>query len=572
MANVFKSLQMKFLGESYMRPISPKSSFLATFRFLAVVTLALAGLLTAASAQTPVTVYDFSAAPGSGDVASPIPAGVMSQGRDGKLYSATKPGGAFGQGGVFGITSTGTESVPYSFPISGVDGSGCAPGLTLASDGNFYGSCPAGGTDGYGLVYKVTPSGVFTHLHDFAFATDGANPSTPPIQAKDGNFYGVVPSFGPLGAGLVYKLTPTGTFSILFSFNGSNGANPVGTLVQGSDGSLYGTTLGGGTSSSGTVFKVSTAGHLTTLHTFAGTDGGNLYAGVIQGTDGSFYGTTSSGGPNNEGVVYKVTATGKFTLLHAFTSATEGGGPRAEMVQATDGNIYGTTWAVNPDSLFKITPKGVFSVVYSFDGTSGVVGTNPAGGLVQHTNGLLYGTTENSAQSKGNGSVFTLNIGAAPFVRLTLTAGRVASTVSLLGQGFSGSSVVKFGGVSATTVTLAGSTYITATVPVGAHSGPVTVTTGATTLTSNKSFNVTPAITTFSPTTGPVGTSVVIHGSGLIQATTVKFGTIVAPGFTVNSDSQITVLVPAGSAPGQVKIAITTPGGTATSAAKFTVQ
>jgi uncharacterized repeat protein (TIGR03803 family) len=556
-----------------MRPTSAKLLFPATCQFFALLTLALVGVT--ASAQTPTTVYNFSAAAGSGDVANPIPAGVMSQGRDGRLYSATKPGGAFGQGGVFVITPTGTESVPYSFPISGVDGIGCAPGVTLASDGNFYGSCPAGGANGYGLVYKVTPAGVFTHLHDFAFATDGADPSAPPIQAKDGNFYGAVPAFGPLGQGLIYKLTPTGTFSILFSFNGSNGSAPVGTLVQGSDGNLYGTTLGGGTFSDGTVFKVSTAGHLTTLHNFAGTDGGNLYAGVIQGTDGSFYGTTSSGGPNGgigEGVVYKVTASGKFTLLHTFASATEGGGPRAEMVQATDGNIYGTTWAINPNSLFKITPKGVFSVVYSFDGTSSVVGTDPAGGLVQHTNGLLYGTTENSAASKGNGSVFTLNIGAAPFARLTLTAGKVASTVSLFGQGFSSASVVKFGGVPATTVTLTGTTYMTATVPVGAHSGAVTVTTGATTLTSSKTFKVTPAITSFSPTTGPVGTSVVIHGSGLTQATTVKFGTVVAPTVTVNSDSQVTALVPAGSAPGAVKIAIITPGGTATSAAKFTVQ
>ena len=200
------------------------------------------------------------------------------------------------------------------------------------------------------------------------------------------------------------------------------------------------------------------------------------------------------------------------------------------------------------------------------------IGTLPAAGLIQHTNGLLYGNTENSAANQGNGSFFSLNIGAAPFVRLTLTAGKVASSVSLIGQGFSNSSVVKFGGVPATSVILAGTTYITATVPVGAHSGAVTVTTGATTLTSNTTFKVTPTITTFSPAMGPVGTSVVIHGTGLIQATTVKFGTVVAPGFTVNSDSQVTVLVPAGSSPGAVKIAITTPGGIATSAAKFTVQ
>jgi uncharacterized repeat protein (TIGR03803 family) len=550
-----------------MRPISLKSSFLATSRFLAVLTLVLAGLLTAASAQTPVTLYNFN---GTSDVATPVAPGFMPQGRDGNLYSVTVNGGAFHNGGIFAITPTGTESVLHSFPINAQIG--CGAGLTLASDGNFYGSCTSGGANGYGLLYKVTPGGVFTDLHDFAYFTDGANPNAPPMQAKDGNFYGSIPTAGPLGHGLIYKLTPTGTFSIVYSFNGSSGGYaPLGSLVQGTDGNLYGTTALGGAIGDGTVFKVSTTGHLTYLHNFTGTDGNQPYAALIQGADGKFYGTTGVGGATNNGVVFRITSSGSYTLLHSLLTATEGQNPRAALVQATDGNFYGVTESV-PGSLFKVTPQGVFSVVYLFDGTSNTLGTEPASSLVQNTNGILYGDLRNSAANQGNGSVYTLNIGSAPFVRLTLTAGKVASTVSLFGQGFGLSSVVKFGGVPATVVTLAGSTYITATVPAGAHSGAVTVTTGSTTLTSNLPYKVTPAITTFSPTTGPVGTSVVIHGSGFIQATAVKFGTKAATSVTVNSDSQVTALVPAGSAPGQVKIAITTPGGTATSAAKFTVQ
>jgi uncharacterized repeat protein (TIGR03803 family) len=352
---------------------------------------------------------------------------------------------------------------------------------------------------------------------------------------------------------------------------GADGYNSGG-LTLGNDGNFYGASQTGGANNSGTLFKVSSKGVYKVLHNFDGTNGYFAFAPPVQGTDGNFYGLTSSGGPTDRGVIYKITSSGTYTVLHYLNGATDGSTPQAGLMQATDGNFYGAAsggGSLNNGTLFKITPAGVFTVVHNYEG--GSLGGGPGSNLTQNTNGLLYGDTFYSTGG-GTGQFYSLNIGAVPFVRLTLTAGKIASAVSLFGQGFSGSSVVKFGGVPAPSVTLAGTTYITATVPVGAHSGPVTVTTGATTLTSNLTYKVTPAITTFSPAAGPVGTSVVIHGSGLIQATTVKFGTIVSPGFTVNSDSQITALVPAGSAPGQVKISITTPGGTATSAAKFTVQ
>jgi hypothetical protein len=142
----------------------------------------------------------------------------------------------------------------------------------------------------------------------------------------------------------------------------------------------------------------------------------------------------------------------------------------------------------------------------------------------------------------------------------------------MFGQGFTSASAVKFGGVEATKVTLSGTTYLTAVVPAGAHTGPVTVTTGATTLTSPQTFKVKPKITSFSPPSGPTGTPVTINGSGLTQATAVKFGTVKATTFTVLSDSEVTADVPAGLAPGAVTISITTPGGAANSPTKFTVD
>jgi len=144
--------------------------------------------------------------------------------------------------------------------------------------------------------------------------------------------------------------------------------------------------------------------------------------------------------------------------------------------------------------------------------------------------------------------------------------------VGMFGQGFTGASVVKFGGVAATSVTLSGSTYLTAVVPVGAHTGTVTVTTGATKLTSPQTYKVKPKVASFTPPSGPVGTLVTIHGTGLIQATTAKFGKVKATTFTVVSDSQVTAVVPAGLAAGAVTISLTTPGGTANSPTKFTVN
>ena len=141
--------------------------------------------------------------------------------------------------------------------------------------------------------------------------------------------------------------------------------------------------------------------------------------------------------------------------------------------------------------------------------------------------------------------------------------------IGILGQGFSSSSVVKFGGTQATAITLSGTTLITATVPAGALTGLVTVRTGATTLTSNSIFRVTPTLDSFSPTSGPVGTPVVITGTGLLQTTKVTFNRVAVTTFTINSDTQVTADVPTGATTG--KIAITTRGGTATSTRSFAV-
>jgi len=276
----------------------------------------------------------------------------------------------------------------------------------------------------------------------------------------------------------------------LYSFKNSiDGYNPVAPLVQGTDGNLYGSAQFGGAHGDGAIFKISTAGKLTVLHAFTGTDGSRPISAMIQGTDGNFYGSTYVGGANNQGVVFKMSAGGTLTALHSFSAATDGENPEDAMVQATDGNFYGVANGNNggPTSLYKVTLKGVFSTLYLFDGT---IGSGPTA-LVQNTDGLLYGdTTTGTGTGQSNGIFYSWNIGAAPFLRLALTSGKAGTLVGMFGQGFDSASVVKFGGVPATSITLTGSTYIVAKVPVGALTGKVTVTTGSTTLTSSQTFTV----------------------------------------------------------------------------------
>jgi uncharacterized repeat protein (TIGR03803 family) len=444
----------------------------------AMVVLSLAVAASPAQAQTYKVLYQF---PINGPEPQ-WPGGPLTQGRNGDLYGWSYEGGVNNDGSIWKTTPSGTVSVVYSFEAP--PGPDCQNGMTLGTDGNFYGTALTSCT-GAGYVFKLTPSGNPTVLHTFTGAPDGDNPG-PLTLYTDGNFYGVTSKGGANNYGTVFKITPTGTLTILYSFDGTNYfANPTYGLTVGNDGNFYGTQSGG--NGTGSVFKITPAGVLTVLHTFTGNpDGAEPASGVILGKDGNFYGDTEYGGAYGYGTLFKMTPSGTLKILYSFNSSTDyATNPTAPLLQATDGNFYGVLVSRFQD-LFRFTPSGKLTVLEKFVLPGGVL---PYWPLIQDTNGILYGLLQQGGKVNG-GEFFSLNIGAKPFINLVSTSGKVGSKIGILGQGFSSSSVVKFNGVTATTVTRSGTRFLLATVPAGASDGAVTVTTGSTTLTSLQTFIV----------------------------------------------------------------------------------
>jgi uncharacterized repeat protein (TIGR03803 family) len=543
------------------------------FSILAFIVFVLAATATLVQGQTYTALYSLGT--NTGDPKNPQTNGLMSQGRDGNLYSTANLGGASNLGAAFSVTPAGALTKLFDFNDSP------SGGLNLGFDGNLYGTTSVGGTSNVGTVFKMTPAGQLTTLWNFK-TTDGTNPVYPPFQGQDGNFYGSAP-VGPLGFGLVYKITPAGVLTSLGAFNAINGNDP-NLPVQGTDGNFYGTARFGGISGfgcqigCGTIYKLSPSGTITALHNFAGwpTDGADPRGVLVQGTDGNFYGTTFSGGANNFGSVFKLTPSGQFTILYSFCSVAgcvDGKNPWVGLIQGTDGNLYGTSQggAHNAGEIFKVTLTGVLTTLYSFcNVTFCADGFFPQTPLMQHTNGKFYGVTESGGANSLNGGVFySLDVGLKPFASLLNWSGKVGKTVEILGQGFTGTTKVSFNGTSAT-FTVSSDTYLTATLPSGATTGFVTVTTPGGALKSNRKFLVTPSILSFSPSSGPVGTPVTITGTSFTGATKVTFGGVKATTFSVDSDTQITATVPTGAKTG--KIQVTTPGGIATSSGTFTVM
>ena len=341
--------------------------------------------------------------PGSSSGDTPA-AGVI---RDsaGNLYGTTLAGGSFGWGVVYKVDMAGHETVLYTF-TGGADGSQPRTGVTRDSTGNLYGTTNNGGTWGRGVVYKVDKSGKQTVLHSFMGQVDGDYPFTGVIRDPAGNLYGTTSDGGTYIGGQVYKVSANGQMTALYSFTGgADGGYPDSGVIRDAAGNFYGTTDIGGTFNNGVVYKINAAGQETVLYSFTGGVDGSLALGVIRDSAGNLYGTTSAGGTSGAGVVYKVDTTGHETILYNFTGGADGGQPLTPMTRDSAGNLYGTTSAGGTSGagvVFKLDATGHETVLYSF--TGGVDGSGPWG-VIRDSAGNLYGTTY-SGGTKNSGVVF----------------------------------------------------------------------------------------------------------------------------------------------------------------------
>jgi len=442
--------------------------------------------------------------------------GQLAQARDGHIYGTAGGGGKDEGGTVFALTPQGKLTTLYNFCAQRYcpDGSGANQGLVLAIDGNFYGTTNYGGIDtcgaGCGTIFKVTPRGDLTTLYSFCpqrFCADGQQPVAGLVQAADGNFYGTTFYGGSFGSkGVVFKIATDGTFATLHSFNIVDGCYPASSLIQLTDGNLYGTTESCGAYGYGTIFKITPEGHLTTLYNFCAqpncTDGIYPVAGLVQAADGNLYGTTFNGGASSYGTIFRMTSRGILTTLYDFCSqpnCADGGWPPSALIEGTDHALYGTTFnggdpSCNCGTLFRFSADGTFTTLHSFDWNDGAY---PVNGLLQSTSGSFYGTSFAGGDlncggfGDGCGTLFGLDMGLAPFVTFIRSFGRPGQIAGILGQGFTGASAVSFDGTFAK-FKVRSDTFLAATVPLGATTGYVTVTTPTGTLTSNKKFVVLP--------------------------------------------------------------------------------
>jgi uncharacterized repeat protein (TIGR03803 family) len=349
------------------------------------------------------------------------------------------------------MTIKGKLTVLYSFcqTLPCKDGQYPA-GLVQASNGKLYGTTRTAGVNKNGTVFEISTSGSnFTTLYSFCSAkscTDGAQPMSAPMQAINGNLYGTTYSGGSHSAGVAYEITTTGLYKKLYSFcartNCADGSSPLGGLTQDSAGNLYGTTNSDGANAYGTVFEITTGKEFITLHSFDDTDGSYPVGPPIQANDGNLYGLTEEGGATNGGTIYEFTSAGVFSSLYSISTCAE----------------------------------------------SMCTGYYPLSTLLQATNGSFYAGTEYGGTSN-IGTVFSYSTGLGAFVKTVPTAAKAEASVIILGNNLTGSTGVSFNGKTGT-FTVVSDTEITATVPTGASSGTVSVTTPTGTLNSNPAFQV----------------------------------------------------------------------------------
>jgi uncharacterized repeat protein (TIGR03803 family) len=370
--------------------------------------------------QTETIIYNFEGMPDGS-----VPSAHLIRDSSGNLYGTTAYGGANGYGSVFKIDNKGNKTTLYSF-VAGKDGEVPVAALVRDSLGNLYGTTQYGGSHSYGAVFKISSTGAETILYSFTGDTDGANPVSGLVRDGSGNLYGTTSdSFteGGCRCGTIFKLTAAGKFSVLHTFAGepSDGAQPEGDMIGDPEGNLYGTTYGGGAHNYGAVYKLTKSGTLSILYSFnfgVGDDGARPESGLVRDSAGNLYGTTVYGGyfsgtcgDSGCGTIFKVDPSGTETVLYTFMGNPDGLYPKAGLVMDSSGNLYGTTSrggsvtdTGDQGTVFRLSSTGE-EVLHSFG--IGDDGFEPVAGLTPSTGGVYYGTTTQGGTGTA-GTVFKI--------------------------------------------------------------------------------------------------------------------------------------------------------------------
>jgi len=368
-----------------------------------------------AAAGTAEVIHSF----GDGD--GEYPATDLVVDASGTLYGTTTQGGALNSGTVFRLAPSGPgwdESVIYSF-TSGPDGGQPYNGVTLDAQGNLYGSAVTGGTGqacegGCGVVYKLTKTGATwtqSVLYNFTGGEDGSGPGAGLSFDRAGNLYGMAPTAGAFGLGVIYKLTPNGaggwTQTVIHAFTGGDdGATGSAGRILVSSGRLYGVATVGGVHGKGTVFRLNPVPgggwSFETLYAFQGMPDGALpYGAVVRDGAGHLYGTTYYEGAHDHGAIYELTPTpsGPWneSIIYSFQGGADGGHPVSHLNFDASGNLYGTTSeggdpGCSCGTVFKLAKVGrtwQLETVHAFTGNPD--GANAYNGMVWGMGGKLYG-------------------------------------------------------------------------------------------------------------------------------------------------------------------------------------
>ena len=514
---------------------------------LLIVSVFYAVMSIAASAQTYHLVAKLSVAAGE------LPNSPLIQGTNGNLYATTVVGGANQSrqycsgadqdrcGTLLEVAPTGKLTVIYNFCAQANCADGGLPSvpIMLGPDGNFYGTTSTGGTSpqsscqwssGCGTIFQITPAGKLTVLYNVCSQTqcaDGLGAGQLKLAA-DGNFYGITASGGimngdagcPNGCGTIFKLSRAGQFTTIYKFCSQSinnacldGMFPIFNLVQANNGNFYGMTYDGG-NGWGNIYEITAAGKLSQIYSFCSqpncADGRSPGAPLTLGADGNLYGTTSSGGAYGGGTAFRITPSGNFTTLYSFCnfgngSCPDGSSPSSGVIQATDGNLYGTAtlggnvnlglcFGTGCGTAFQINGDNQLTNLYTFCAQASCTDGAFPEALMQATNGSLYGLTGKGGSpgcvvGGGCGTVWKISVGLGPFVQANPSVGRTGQRILILGNNLTGASSVTFNGTPAQFKVFS-DTYLVALVPSGATTGTIQVTTPTGTLSSNVSFRV----------------------------------------------------------------------------------